>query len=682
MTGHLKFALSLTLALMMVLAAASLGLAADVVIEEGESIQDAINDAESGDTIEVEAGRYEEDLKINTEDLSLEADGEVILEGSICIEADGASVYGFTVDADGDDFGILIDAADVSVVDNAVRGAAVGLEVKSSKDAVVEDNIFEENDIQVDDWSEELELEVDQVLADNSFDRAVVVRGSGIVVPRIYSRIQDAVDNALSEKTVNVYPGVYRESILLQEDKLTVKAVRDNQVNEAAIVEAVDDNAFTIEADDVAVEGFAITGGENGIVASGEGNIIFRNEIVDNSRRGIHLLSDAESTFIEENVIYGNGRPWWFSGGILIDEGSTRNVVWRNCIADNDRYNLRNRDEDPVLAIENWWGDEQGPGDSVRGDVDYDSWIAQLNYTGAHELDGEGKLEAEVIGSNGDGVGGVEVEFYIAGKLAGISLTDDEGTAEVDIDAGEWPPGEQRVTVRALGCMEDTETVFFDYDGHGLEVLVEGEIEDDIEALEDAQVAVKSEDYDLIWDGKTDEEGTVEFDGLLSGNYEVTVRADGYYRDTIEVRIDDEDESVAVLLGARDYRTVEGDIIATARPNTINVRSRGHFVVMIQTQDHRRFHRAPEVLLENGNGEIKAVRVQDATFRLICHFDRTELIELLDGEAGEYELPVLVGDGDEGYLEGNVTVNLVLPGQPSGRAAADDSDGWVPPGLR
>lgn len=60
---------------------------------------------------------------------------------------------------------------------------------------------------------ETVDVDLEAVLADNVFDRSVVVRGSGIKMPFIFSSIQDAVDEAESGDTVEVGPGVYEEAI-------------------------------------------------------------------------------------------------------------------------------------------------------------------------------------------------------------------------------------------------------------------------------------------------------------------------------------------------------------------------------------------------------------------------------------------------------------------------------------
>jgi len=54
-----------------------------------------------------------------------------------------------------------------------------------------------------------VDVDLEATLADNTFDRAVVVRGSGIKVPTIFSSIQDAIDAASTGDTISVYPGTY-----------------------------------------------------------------------------------------------------------------------------------------------------------------------------------------------------------------------------------------------------------------------------------------------------------------------------------------------------------------------------------------------------------------------------------------------------------------------------------------
>jgi parallel beta-helix repeat protein len=124
------------------------------------SIQDAIDAADSGDTIIVAEGEYEEDLNID-KSLTLQSAGGVevtTITGSISIELDAEIVFigeedaGFTVDADSGDFAIWLsidNGSEVTIGQNILTGATAGITTQGglldSSILSVEDNKIYEN---------------------------------------------------------------------------------------------------------------------------------------------------------------------------------------------------------------------------------------------------------------------------------------------------------------------------------------------------------------------------------------------------------------------------------------------------------------------------------------------------------------------------------------------------------
>jgi len=142
----------------------------------------------------------------------------------------------------------------------------------------VSNNTFNNNTQQVsyhESFDDETTLGVlGDILSDNTFDRAVVVRENPIVVPTIFSSIQDAINAASDGNTVEVYPGTYTENFNIDVPNLTLRS------KESRDVTTIDANgafaAITVSSNlgDVTVQGFTV---EN-YVAIGVGQSRFQNE--------------------------------------------------------------------------------------------------------------------------------------------------------------------------------------------------------------------------------------------------------------------------------------------------------------------------------------------------------------------------------------------------------------------
>jgi len=130
-------------------------------VDPTSSIQDAVDAADSGDTITVAEGEYEEDLNID-KSLNLHSAGGIevtTIIGSVSIELDAEIVFfggddaGFTVDADGGDFAIRLsidNGSEVTISHNILTGAVDGITTRSglldNSTLTVEDNQIHEND--------------------------------------------------------------------------------------------------------------------------------------------------------------------------------------------------------------------------------------------------------------------------------------------------------------------------------------------------------------------------------------------------------------------------------------------------------------------------------------------------------------------------------------------------------
>ncbi len=200
-----------------------------------------------------------------------------------------------------------------------------------------------------------LEIALADVLTNNTFDRAVVVRGSDIKVPVIFSSIQDAIDQAETEDTVEVSGGTYIEQLVIEES-LTVAAV-ENSSPVIRAPAAADRITQSISPDsdrtfdpivfidggegtiDVTVQGLEIDGNDDpgsdnfvGILARNiDPGLITDNDLHSlmgsQETLGISVYGEASNVTVSENTVTGFSR-----NAITVVDASVANVAGNTVI--------------------------------------------------------------------------------------------------------------------------------------------------------------------------------------------------------------------------------------------------------------------------------------------------------------------------------------------------------------
>lgn len=466
------------------------------------TIQAALDHANDGDTVRVHEGDYDEAIRVTASNLTIEAvDDDVVIAPTEpeqmdprnrivdLSDASGTTFAGFTVEGLGsssDDVAVYTGnlGSNDSITDNVLRAARGGITVGTGVEGVVvarndvsetvegitllsnpesveentisestgglvtfggkyeidpfepQNNTFEDNDVQVDDGSGNFDLQ--QLLEDNEFDRAVVVPDSS--VQKIFSSIQDGVDQAMDGDTVEVLEGEYDETVrftadglaLVAPDGATIAPTR-RTIDENPRGRIVDFNART----DGVFRGFDVTGtGDTlddpvGVTINGEDGAV-EDVTVGDVLTGVQTSSGGADGATIENLIatdVGVGISIQSSdalvtsssvdgtrfGGIgVLDNGD---VDVENCDLDNSdgplvsvhdgggggSLTLKNsnfgadglgvlntEDSYTVDAEQNWWGARNGPerdagnsgrsvgdGARVEGDVDFTPWLRE-----------------------------------------------------------------------------------------------------------------------------------------------------------------------------------------------------------------------------------------------------------------------------------------------------------------
>ena len=111
---------------------------------------------------------------------------------------------------------------DVEISDNQITGSPGGIRIPDDSgsanlaNVVIQGNTFTNNQ-SFQFMDEPGVLDIEQILANNTFDRAVTVdRPGGSLLHTIWSKIQDGIDNAVASDTINVAAGTYDEYLSIQ----------------------------------------------------------------------------------------------------------------------------------------------------------------------------------------------------------------------------------------------------------------------------------------------------------------------------------------------------------------------------------------------------------------------------------------------------------------------------------
>jgi len=320
------------------------------------NIQDAINEAVSGDTINVEAGTYNENLVINNP-LTLEGEikestviqkdeNRLIQINSEDVTITGFSILGRLYDAGSVTSAIFFDGnSGLTVEDNIIESwYGVVLNGLPSGDATIKDNYIKSN--------------MRGIVYQNSIGPTnLLIEGNTIecgdnphsVAGGIY--IQGLSNSIIRGNTIRDFP----ESICP-----SGRGICGSGNDHITIY----DNTFENVRDAITL--WVVT------------NIdIDENTITNSDRYGINIK--GQNINIMNNKITGSG-----DSGVRIDEFSisTQNVnINFNNITGNTNYGVKNEWAGKVDAKANWWGDASGPsgmgpgtGDAISTFVDYIPW--------------------------------------------------------------------------------------------------------------------------------------------------------------------------------------------------------------------------------------------------------------------------------------------------------------------
>ena len=171
--------------------------------------------------------------------------------------------------------------------------------------------------------------------------------------PADFARIQDAIETADPEDTIEVASGTYYEHLTIDKSVSLVGEDRSTTIIDGSNYGTV----VYISANDVYVSGFTIRYSglyidDNGIRLDSSSNIVISGNVITNNTWGI-WLEQASNNAIRENIIANSSDTGIYLGA------SNNNIVSSNIIV-NNTYGM--------------WLERSSTNDTIRGNIVTDNW--------------------------------------------------------------------------------------------------------------------------------------------------------------------------------------------------------------------------------------------------------------------------------------------------------------------
>ena len=179
-----------------------------------------------------------------------------------------------------------------------------------------------------------------------------------------FSSIQNAIDNASANDTIKVYPGFYRENIIINKP---LKLIDDPENYTNAVIDANGSIGITIESSNVLVENCTIYNGSIGIYAHNDSftlhNITINNCKIYNCTyedgAGIKFYEVNESNITNCSIYNNSGYGVWLinSSNNSVENNSINNCSYEiNLISSNNNYVCNNTIYAPVPYDMEYYG--------------------------------------------------------------------------------------------------------------------------------------------------------------------------------------------------------------------------------------------------------------------------------------------------------------------------------------
>ncbi len=330
------------------------------------SIQSAINNANSGDTIDVYNGIYYENVIVNkTINLVGQNKDTTTIDGggsgnTVYITSDWVNISGFTINGSGItgyDAGISINSNYNNISNINITDNYLGVYLSESNNITISYNSISGNGL-------------DCILSEDSFYNTISennLTGNDYGIEMYTSNYNTIYNNIISN---NDGDGIYFE-----ESFFNTISTNNIELNfDSGIILETSSNSNTISEN-------IISKNYRGIdIFDSSSNTISGNNITGSNESGTYLSGSSNNT-ISENTLSGNkGEGIYFDGsssnnnvsgndislgdtGIYIESAGI--TVHYNKIYDNNNYGINNINVETVNATLNYWGNAYGPYNTI-----------------------------------------------------------------------------------------------------------------------------------------------------------------------------------------------------------------------------------------------------------------------------------------------------------------------------
>lgn len=294
-----------------------------------QSIQAAINAAHAGDTVEVRAGNYPGDLKLDKR-LTLEGVGRPVLRGPgkgsvVAVVADGCAIRGFIIEHSGgdltrEDSGILLKSNNNRIEDNELRDVLYGIYLYSSRSNTLRRNrIRGRPELESGERGAGLHLwdSHDNVIEDNIISEArdglYIQSCSGNEIRR--NRVSDL---RYGLHYMSSHRNVFEDNYF-SNNVAGAAIMYSNQIEfrRNAFVHNRGFSSFGIlfqDCEDLLAEENFIIDNETGVFMEALRKTTFRRNVIAENDLAIQMFSNSEANVFTENNFIGNLSPLWLIG--------------------------------------------------------------------------------------------------------------------------------------------------------------------------------------------------------------------------------------------------------------------------------------------------------------------------------------------------------------------------------